>query len=156
MCGKLVVVDELDTALLEMLQTDARRTNRDMATALGIAPSTCLERVRGLRDRGIINGYHASVDLAAIDRSTQAIISIKLRPQAMAVATAFQSYVMDLPQTLDMFMVSGASDFLAHVAVRDTQALRDLVLSLAKRQEIADIRSSVVFEHHRRTTVMPL
>jgi DNA-binding Lrp family transcriptional regulator len=127
-----------------------------MAAELGIAPSTCMERIRGLRDRGVIRGYRAEVDLQAIDRSTQAIISIKLRPQAMAVATAFQDYVMQLPQTLDMFMVSGASDFLAHVAVKDTQALRDLVLALAKRQEIADIRSSVVFEHHRRTTIMPL
>jgi DNA-binding Lrp family transcriptional regulator len=149
-------MDELDTALLRILQNDARRTNRDMAAELGIAPSTCLERIRGLRDRGVISGFHAQVELAAIDRSTQAIISIKLRPQAMAVATSFQDYVMQLPQTLDMFMVSGGSDFLAHVAVKDTQALRDLVLSLAKRQEIADIRSSVVFEHHRRTTVLPL
>ncbi|TDO69151.1 DNA-binding Lrp family transcriptional regulator [Kribbella sp. VKM Ac-2571] len=149
-------MDELDTALLRMLQNDARRTNRDMAAELEIAPSTCLERIRGLRDRGVISGYHAAVDLKAIDRSTQAIISIKLRPQAMAVATAFQKYVLDLPQTLDMFMVSGGSDFLAHVAVKDTQALRDLVLALAKRQEIADIRSSIVFEHHHRTTVMPL
>ncbi|MFI5729281.1 Lrp/AsnC family transcriptional regulator [Kribbella sp. NPDC051587] len=149
-------MDELDTALLELLQEDARRTNRDLAAALGIAPSTCLERVRSLRDRGVISGYHAAVDLKAIDRATQAIISIKLRPQAMAVATAFQDYVMQLPQTLAMFMVSGASDFLAHVAVKDTEALRDLVLNLAKRQEIADIRSSIVFDHHHRTTVLPL
>jgi DNA-binding Lrp family transcriptional regulator len=149
-------MDELDTALLRILQNDARRTNRDMAAELGIAPSTCLERIRTLRERGVISGYHAAVDLKAIDRAMQAIISIKLRPQAMAVATAFQDYVMQLPQTLDMFMVSGASDFLAHVAVRDAQALRDLVLDLAKRQEIADIRSSVVFEHHHRTTVLPL
>ncbi|GAB3942549.1 Lrp/AsnC family transcriptional regulator [Kribbella albertanoniae] len=149
-------MDELDTALLRILQNDARRTNRDMAADLGIAPSTCLERIRTLRERGVISGYHAAVDLKAIDRAMQAIISIKLRPQAMAVATAFQDYVMQLPQTLDMFMVSGASDFLAHVAVKDAQALRDLVLDLAKRQEIADIRSSVVFEHHHRTTVLPL
>ncbi|MBB6567949.1 Lrp/AsnC family transcriptional regulator [Kribbella sandramycini] len=149
-------MDELDTALLRILQNDARRTNREMAAELGIAPSTCLERIRGLRERGVISGYHAAVDLQAIDRSTQAIISIKLRPQAMAKATAFQDYVVRLPQTLDMFMVSGGSDFLAHVAVKDTQALRDLVLDLAKRQEIADIRSSVVFEHHHRTTVLPL
>ncbi len=149
-------MDELDTALLRILQNDARRTNRDMAAELGIAPSTCLERIRTLRERGVISGYHAAVDLKAIDRAMQAIISIKLRPQAMAKATAFQDYVMQLPQTLDMFMVSGASDFLAHVAVKDAQALRDLVLDLAKRQEIADIRSSVVFEHHHRTTILPL
>lgn len=149
-------MDELDTALLRMLQNDARRTNREMAAELGIAPSTCLERIRALRDRGVITGYHAEVSLKAIDRSTQAIISIKLRPQAMAAATTFQTYVQSLPQTMELFMVSGASDFLAHVAVRDTQALRDFVLDLAKRQEIADIRSSVVFEHHRRTTLLPL
>jgi DNA-binding Lrp family transcriptional regulator len=154
--AKLLLMDELDTALLQLLQNDARRTNREMAAELGIAPSTCLERIRGLRDRGVVSGYHAEVDLVAIDRSTQAIISIKLRPQAMATAVTFQAYVQNLPQTLATFMVSGASDFLAHVAVKDTQALRDLVLDLAKRQEIADIRSSVVFEHHRRTTVLPL
>ena len=149
-------MDEVDSAIIRELQLDARQPNQDIARKVGIAPSTCLERIRGLRDRGVISGYHAAVDLKAIDRSTQAIISIKLRPQAMAVATAFQAYVMDLPQTLDMFMVSGGADFLAHVAVKDTEALRDLVLDLAKRQEIADIRSSVVFEHHRRTTIMPL
>src|SRR3954451_8627812 len=120
-------MDELDTALLRILQNDARRTNREMAAELGIAPSTCLERIRGLRDRGVISGYHAAVDLKAIDRATQAIISIKLRPQARAAAAPSQKYGMALPQTLDMFMVSGASDFLAHVAVKDTEALRDLV-----------------------------
>ena len=136
-------MDELDTALLRLLQNDARRTNREMAAELGIAPSTCLERIRGLRERGVIRGYHAEVDLAAIDRSTQAIVSIKLRPQALAGAPAFWDFVNKLPQTLALFMVSGAADFLVHVAVRDTGDLRDFILDLAKRPEIGDIRSSV-------------
>jgi DNA-binding Lrp family transcriptional regulator len=45
-------VDELDTAIVAHLQTDARQSNRELARAVGIAPSTCLERVRALRDRG--------------------------------------------------------------------------------------------------------
>jgi DNA-binding Lrp family transcriptional regulator len=149
-------MDELDTALLRLLQNDARRTNREMAAELGIAPSTCLERIRGLRDRGVIRGYHAEVDLAAIDRSTQAIVSIKLLPQALAGAPAFWDFVNQLPQTLALFMVSGAADFLVHVAVRDTGDLRDFILALAKRPEIGDIRSSVVYEYHRQTVVTPL
>ena len=61
-------VDELDSALVCMLQEDGRRTNRDMAQALGIAPSTCLERIRLLRQRGILTGIHAEADLTAIGR----------------------------------------------------------------------------------------
>src|ERR1041384_2891198 len=66
--GKLPVVDELDAAIIRHLQADARQTNRELARAVGIAPSTCLERVRSLRDRGVITGYHAEVGLPALNR----------------------------------------------------------------------------------------
>jgi DNA-binding Lrp family transcriptional regulator len=59
-------LDAVDSALLALLQNDARRTNRELAESLGIAPSTCLERVRSLRRRGLIVGYHAQVDLAGL------------------------------------------------------------------------------------------
>ena len=58
-------MDELDSAIVRHLQQDARQTNRDLARTLGIAPSTCLERVRALRAAGVLTGFHAGVDLAA-------------------------------------------------------------------------------------------
>ncbi|WP_220089794.1 MFS transporter [Streptomyces sp. SID8358] len=64
-------MDELDSALVRMLQEDGRRTNRDMAQVLGIAPSTCLERIRSLRERGVLTGFHAEADLAAVGRGLQ-------------------------------------------------------------------------------------
>jgi DNA-binding Lrp family transcriptional regulator len=96
------------------------------------------------------------VDLGAIGRSAQAMVALKIRPQAFGAAGAFQRYIAELPETLAVFMVSGSSDFLVHVAVPDTGRLRDFVLALAKRPEIADIRTSIVFEHTRKQVVEPL
>jgi hypothetical protein len=73
--GKIPVVDELDAAIIQHLKTDARQTNRELAAAVGIAPSTCLERVRSLRERGVITGYHAEISLPALNRSVQALAS---------------------------------------------------------------------------------
>src|SRR6201994_5026040 len=73
-------LDELDTALLRELQHDARRTNRDLAEAIGVAPSTALDRTRSLRERGVIRGALLDVDLAAIGRPVQALIAVRIRP----------------------------------------------------------------------------
>jgi DNA-binding Lrp family transcriptional regulator len=71
-------LDELDTAILRELQVDARRTNRDIAAAVGVSPTTALDRTRALRDRGVILGASLNVDLAAIGRPVQALIAVRI------------------------------------------------------------------------------
>lgn len=150
-------LDAIDSKLLALLQNDARTTNRDLAKALGIAPSTCLERVRSLHRRGMIVGYHAQVDLAAIGRPLQALIAARVRPPNRAVIASFRAYVESLPEVLSVFVVAGSDDFLIHVAVRDTEQLEGLVLDkLTRREELADVRTSLVYEHVRKTEVGPL
>ena len=150
-------LDATDSKLLALLQNDARRTNRDLAAALGVAPSTCLERVRSLRRRGMIVGYHAQVDLAAVGRPLQAMIAVRVRPPNRAVIAGFRAYVEQLPEVLSVFVVSGSDDFLIHVAVRDTDQLQALVLDkLTRRKELADVRTSLVYEHLRKTEITPL
>jgi DNA-binding Lrp family transcriptional regulator len=75
-------VDALDRAILRRLQQDGRQTNRDLAEAVGIAPSTALERTRALRARGVITGVHAAVDPTALGRSVQALVGVRIRPQS--------------------------------------------------------------------------
>lgn len=70
-------MDELDTEIVRLLQTDARQSNRELARTLGIAPSTCLERVRALTRRGVIRGYHAEISPAALNRGVQALVSLR-------------------------------------------------------------------------------
>jgi DNA-binding Lrp family transcriptional regulator len=150
-------LDAIDSALLALLQNDARRTNRELAEMLNIAPSTCLERVRSLRRRGLIVGFHAQVDLAAIGRPLQAIISVRVRPPNRAVIDGFRAFVEQLPEVLSVFVVSGGDDFLIHVAVKDTDQLQALVLDkLTRRKELADVHTSLVYEHLRKSEIGPL
>ncbi|MEZ0109519.1 DNA-binding Lrp family transcriptional regulator [Catenulispora sp. EB89] len=150
-------LDAIDSALLALLQNDGRRTNRELAKTLNIAPSTCLERMRSLRRRGLIVGYHAQVDLAAIGRTLQALIAVRVRPPNRAVIDGFRAFVEELPEVLSVFVVSGGDDFLIHVAVKDTDQLQALVLDkLTRRKELADVRTSLVYEHLRKTEIAPL
>ncbi|MHA3020861.1 Lrp/AsnC family transcriptional regulator [Mycobacterium sp. BMJ-28] len=149
-------MDELDSAIIAALQADGRRSNRDLAAALGVSPSTTLERVRSLRQRGVLAGVHYVVDLAALGRPVQAMITVKLRPQSRDVVLGFRNFALQLPETLQVFITTGAEDIVLHVAVPTTEALRDFVLdSLTKRREVAGVRTEVVFDHERKHVMPP-
>lgn len=150
-------MDELDSAIVRELQRDARQTNRELARRLHIAPSTCLERVRALQRRGVIRGYHAEVDMAALDRSVQAFVAVQIRPLSRAVIDGFQAFVTALPQVLAVYVVAGGDDFLVHVAVPDLEHLHAfLVDRLSRRREIVSYRSSVIYQQARNTVLEPL
>ncbi|WP_206513967.1 Lrp/AsnC family transcriptional regulator [Xanthomonas sp. BRIP62409] len=138
-------MDEIDRSILRRLQQDARLSNRQLARELGIAESTCLARVAALQQQEVLIGFHAAVNLGKIGRSVQAHVSIKIRPQALPNAAAFCDEVAELPDVIAIYMVTGAADLIAHVAVPSTDALRDFVLDLAQKSEIADIRTSIIY-----------
>jgi DNA-binding Lrp family transcriptional regulator len=149
-------MDELDSALLAALQADGRRSNRELAAELGVAPSTSLERVRALRARGVVTGVHANVDLDKVGRPIQAMITVRLRPQTRTVMHGFRDFVATLPETRDVYITTGFEDILVLVAVASTTALQDFVLdSLTRRKEVADVRTAVVFEHVHNPVVPP-
>jgi DNA-binding Lrp family transcriptional regulator len=150
-------LDAVDHAILHALQDDARQTNRDLADAVHVSPSTSSERLRALRAEGVIRGFHADVDLGALGRHVQALIAITVRPPNRRQIEAFRSWVEALPEVVGVFVVSGASDFLLHVAVPDTDALYAFVIDrLTQRAEVADVNTSVVYEHLRRSVLEPL
>jgi len=145
-------LDELDAAILAELQADARRTNREVAAAVGVSPTTALDRTRALRERGVIRGALLDVDLGAIGRPVQALIAVRVRPPSRQHIEAFRDWVSTLPDVLGVFVVSGDDDFVIHVAVPDNDRLYAFVIDkLTERKEIANVRTTVVYEHlHNR------
>lgn len=152
----MALVDELDTAILAELQRDARQTNRAVAKAVGVAPTTALDRVRGLVRRGVIRGARLDIDLAAVGRGVQALIAVRIRPPSRVRIDAFRTWAIGLPEVVGVFVVSGSEDFLIHVAVPDNEALYAFVIDrLTEREEVADVRTSVVYEHVRPAVIAP-
>jgi DNA-binding Lrp family transcriptional regulator len=141
-------LDPQDIAILATLKKNARISNKDLAATVGLAPSTCLERVRRLSDIGAIHGYHADVDLALLGFGLQAMIAVRLQRHSRELVTAFREYVLGLTEVRAIYHVAGADDYLVHVAVRDADHLRDLAMdAFTTRREVAHIETRLIFEH---------
>ena len=143
-------LDRIDRAILGELQQNARLTNKELASRVGLAESSCLERVRRLTSAGVLRGFHAEVDARALGVGLQALIAIRLTRHSRAVVESFRQSMLALPAAVSVFHVAGANDFLVHVAVGDTDELRDLVLSeFTARPEVAHVETSLIYEHAR-------
>lgn len=150
-------MDELDKAILRELQSDVRKTNRDVAAAVGVSPTTALDRTRALRQRGIIQGATLDVNLPAIGRSVQALVAVRVRPPSRRVIEGFRNWVTTLPDILGLYVTTGTEDFILHVAVPDNASLYTFVIDkLTARPEVADVRTSIVYEHLRNTRITPV
>lgn len=141
-------LDGIDRSILRELQRDGRLSNAQLAARVGIAESTCHKRTRALVASGAIVRFHAEVDPAALGLHLEALIAIRLQGHARGDLRAFQRWLEALPGARRVYFLSGDRDFLVHVAVRDAQALRELVAdTISVREEVAATNTSVIFDH---------
>ena len=146
-------LDALDAAILAELQSNARRTNRDVAAAVGVSPTTALDRTKSLVARGVIRGSRLELDLAKLGRPVQALINVRVRPPSRTNIEAFRDWAVTLPEVLGLFVITGDDDFVVHVAVPDNESLYTFVIDrLTQRKEIANVRTTVVYEHLQNPT----
>lgn len=145
-----VVTDLTDRRILDVLARDGRMPNNALAAEVGIAPSTCLGRVRALRQSGAIRGFHADVDPAALGLPLQAMIAVRLQAGARDQLVAFTERLRVRPEVRDIYFLAGADDFLLHVAAADSGMLRTFVVDqLSAHHEIALTETNLIFEHVR-------
>ena len=143
-------LDPVDRAILHELAVDARVPNNALAERVGIAPSTCLARVRALRQSGVIRGFHADIEPAALGRDLEAMIAVRLAAHARGSMGPFVSRISALPEVLDVYFVAGVNDYLLHVAVGSTRDLRDFVAEHLNRDPtVASTETNLIFEHTR-------
>jgi DNA-binding Lrp family transcriptional regulator len=143
-------LDDVDVAILRVLARNARLPNNAIAAEVGIAPSTCLGRIRSLRERGVVRGYFADLDPAALGHPLQAMIAVRLQPHARAGIREFGHQVARLPEVLNVFFLAGADDFLVHVSAPSTEGLRTfVVVHLSGNLDVASTETNLIFEHLR-------
>ncbi|MET8829371.1 Lrp/AsnC family transcriptional regulator [Streptomyces sp. NPDC004610] len=151
-----VVLDPVDLRLLRLLQNDARTTYRDLAARIGVAPSTCLDRVARLRRAGVILGHRLQLDPAKLGRGLQALLSVQVRPHRRELVRAFVDQVRALPEALTVFHLAGPDDYLVHVAVVDMADLQRLVMDeFTARREVARVETRLIFQQWDCGPILP-
>lgn len=151
-----VVLDPVDLDILRLLQNDARTTYRDLAAQVGVAASTCLDRVARLRRAGVILGHQLRLDPARLGRGLQALLSVQLRPHRREIVGPFVDRVRALPESLAVFHLAGPDDYLVHVAVADTADLQRMVLDeFTSRREVARVETRLIFQRWDCGPVLP-
>ena len=143
-------MDRIDFEILRHLQNDGRISNKSLAAKVNLAPSTCFERVKQLHAEGVINGVHADVQTKVMGIGLEAIYFVELAKHSRELVENFQIEIRQMPEVRSLYLVSGQYDFIVHVAVRDTEHLRNLALdAFTIRPEVTRIETVLIFDHSR-------
>jgi DNA-binding Lrp family transcriptional regulator len=144
-------LDRTDAGILRLLQNNARLSVKEIAAEIGLAPSTTHERVRRLRETGVLLGTHVEVDPKALGIGLEALLMIELSKHDRGVVDQFLDDIVSVPEVRSVFLISGRYDLMVHVVVQDTQHLKDLALDqFTVRPGVARIETSIIFDARRR------
>uniref|UniRef100_A0AAU2VZM9 Lrp/AsnC family transcriptional regulator n=1 Tax=Streptomyces sp. NBC_00008 TaxID=2903610 RepID=A0AAU2VZM9_9ACTN len=151
-----IALDTVDLHILRLLQNDARTTYRDLAAEVGVAPSTCLDRVARMRRTGVILGHQLRLDPARMGRGLEALLSVQVRPHRRELIGPFVERIRTLAESRALFHLTGPDDYLVHVAVADTADLQRLVLDeFTSRREVARVETRLIFQQWECGPLLP-
>jgi Lrp/AsnC family leucine-responsive transcriptional regulator len=140
-------VDGVDRSILAVLEKYGRISNAELADRVGLSPSPCLRRVRRLEETGVIRGYRALIDPAAIGRGLRAFAGVRLLRHGRAEVVAFESAVVRLSEVVHCHHVTGNYDYLLQVEVADLAAYEDFHANrLANLPSVAAVTSYVTMK----------
>lgn len=152
-----MIVDEADLRILRALQSDGRMTNQALAKLCRMSPATAFERTRKLRDSGIIKGFTALLDPAAMGRALLVFVEIQLDRTDSPVFGEFAAMVHAIDDILECHMTAGSFDYLLKVRVPDMAAYREFLgETLSAIPNVRGMRTYAVLEEVKMTTELPI
>ena len=142
--------DPQDRTILRLLMGDASTSFKEVASRVGMATSTVYERVRRLRESGMLRGEHADVHPAAFGVKLEAMLFVQLSTHSIEAFETFQAHLETLDAVLGFYNLAGKQDFAIHVAAPDADRLREMVLrDFTARPEVQFMETNLIFEHRR-------
>jgi len=150
-------LDSIDWNILYLMQSDARLSNVELAKAVGLSPSPCLNRVRALEEAGYISRYVTLLDALRVGLKVSVFIQVTLERQIEPALEAFEKAIRDRPEVMECYLMTGDADYLLRVVVPDIQALEEFILKfLTRLPGVGNIRSSFALKQVKYQTALPL
>ncbi len=150
-------LDAIDRRILRLLQQNARLSNAELAQKVGLSVSPVWRRVRAMEESGVISGYQALVDPAAVGLAVTVFIHVSLEKQVEPALEAFEAAVRRRPEVMECYLMTGDADYLLRIVVRDlVEYERFLMDHLTRIRGIASIKSSFALRPVKHGTELPL
>ena len=139
-------LDKTDEKIIKILQKNARLSNKQIAAEVGIAESTCSERMRKLQRKKIFFGFHAFIDSSKLGTNIEAMVAIKLTKNTKDEVEDFKKSMSLLSEVVNIYHLAGQVDFMLYIAVRDKDHLRDFVMDHVTKDYVKSLETSLIYD----------
>jgi Lrp/AsnC family leucine-responsive transcriptional regulator len=149
------MLDAKDKKLLILLQNDCKKTTKQLANELDLSVTAVFERIKKLEKQQIIKKYVALLNNEKIEKNFIVLCHVKLVQHKKEYISQFEKEITQFPEVLECFHVSGDSDYILKICVRDIQEYREFMVSkLTNLQHIASTQSSFMIKEVKNSTVI--
>ena len=151
-------LDRTDRRILQVLQTDGRISNQELADRVGLSASPCLRRVKQLEEAGVISGYVALVNPASLNLKLTALIQISMDRHTPDRFENFEKSIAEYPEVMECILITGqAADYQLKVIVEDMDDYQNILLNRITRIEgVSDVHSSFIMRTVVSKTALPV
>ena len=150
------MLDEMDVKILRILQLDCTRSVADIGKEVGLSTTPCWRRIQKLEEAGVIQRRVAILDAPRVNAGVTVFVSIKTDQHSLAWLEKFHAAVVDFPEVVEFYRMSGEVDYLLRVVVPDIAAYDAFYKKLIGRIEISKVSSAFAMEQIKYTTALPL
>lgn len=146
-------MNEIDRQILNILQTDARIANAEIARQVGLAPSAVLERIRKLEERGVIKGFETKLDPSKVEYGLTAFVAVRTND----CCAETDKLLAEIPEVLEVHDVAGEDSYLLKVRVKNAEDLSRLLRErLRTVPNIASTKTTIVLQTIKETNALPI
>jgi Lrp/AsnC family transcriptional regulator, leucine-responsive regulatory protein len=151
-----IQLDDIDLEILRVLQKDGKRQNLSLAQDVGLSASPCLRRVKRLEEQGVIRGYAAMINPAAVGVHAIAFVRVTLDRQDTGTVDRFGAQLLKMPEILECYMLSGEFDFLLKVATADATQFQNFMMNqLSRIPGVRNVKTDIPLATIKRTAELP-
>ncbi len=150
-------LDKTDRAILHTLQLDGRLSNVNLATRVSLSESACLRRVKLLEKAGVVERYSMLVNQSAVGLPGNVFVEISLAQQQQDELDTFEERVLQLPEVMECYLMSGDYDYLLRVVVADAADYERIHHQhLTRLPGVAKVRSSFALRTVTKANELPI
>lgn len=150
-------LDKFDVAILAQLQTDARQTNAELASRIGLSAAPCWRRVRALEEAGFITGYRAEINRYKIGLGVLAFVRLDADRNSVGTTRQLEEAIKQMPEVVSCHYISGTGTFELQVVARDLEAFSKFALNtLMNLPNVKDIHTSFSLGEVKASSTLPL